>query len=112
MKKIEAVVRSEKVAAVRKALEKVSLSGLTIVQVDGHGNQRGTVQKIQGEEFKVGILPKTKLELIARDGDVPGIITAISEAARTGAIGDGKIFVYPVEEAVRIRTGETGEKAL
>lgn len=112
MKKIEAVIRSEKVAAVRKALEKVSFSGLTIVQVDGHGNQRGTVQKIQGEEFKVGILPKTKLELIARDSDVPGIIAAVSEAARTGAIGDGKIFVYPVEEAVRIRTGETGEKAL
>lgn len=112
MKKIEAIIRSEKVAAVRKALETVALSGLTIIQVDGHGNQKGTVQRIGGEEFKVGILPKTKLELIARDSDVPGIIEAVAGAARTGAIGDGKIFVYPVEEAVRIRTGEKGEKAL
>ncbi|HOW42078.1 MAG TPA: P-II family nitrogen regulator [Candidatus Omnitrophota bacterium] len=112
MKKIEAVIRSEKVGAVRKALEQVAIAGLTLIQVDGHGNQRGTVQRLRGEEFKVGILPKTKLELIAADKHVPAIIRAICTAARTGQIGDGKIFVYPVEEAVRIRTGECGEKAL
>ena len=112
MKKIEAIIRPEKVAAVRKALEHVPCSGLTIIQVDGHGNQRGTVQKLNGEEFKVGILPKTKLELIAADMQVGAITAAIADAARTGTIGDGKIFVYPVEEAIRIRTGVKGEAAL
>ena len=112
MKKIEAVIRSEKVGPVRKALEEIPVAGLTLVQVNGHGHQRGTVQKLRGEEFKVGILPKTKLELIAPDEAVPAIVRVICAAARTGRIGDGKIFVYPVEEAVRIRTGESGEQAL
>jgi len=112
MKRIEAIIRSEKVGAVRKALEGVRCSGVTITQVDGHGKQRGTVQKLQGEEFKVGILPKTKIEIIADDRDVKPIIAAILTAARTGQIGDGKIFVSNIEEIIRIRTGEKGKKAL
>ena len=112
MKKVEAIIRPEKVGAVRKSLEDIPVAGLTVIQVDGHGNQRGTIQKLRGQEFKVGILPKTKLEIIAADAAIPGIIRAVSAAARTGRIGDGKIFVYPVEEALRIRTGETGDGAL
>jgi nitrogen regulatory protein PII len=112
MKKIEACIRAEKVGAVRKALEKVDISGLTLYQVDGHGKQRGKVQKFNGEEFKVGILPKAKLEIISKDEEVKSIIEAIIAAARTGEFGDGKIIVTPVEELIRIRTGETGERAL
>jgi nitrogen regulatory protein P-II 1 len=112
MKKVIAIIRSERVGAVRRALEAVNCPGLTIIQVDGHGNQRGTVQKIRGMEFKVGILPKTKLELVVKDEDVKKTTAAIMEAARTGQIGDGKIFISPIEEVIRIRTGETGEVAL
>lgn len=112
MKKVSAVIRSEVVGAVRRALEKIDCPGLTIIQVDGHGNQRGTIQKIMGEEYKVGLLPKTKVELVVRDADVPVVAEAIVNAARTGQIGDGKIFISPVEEVIRIRTGEKGEGAL
>ncbi|MFA5099697.1 MAG: P-II family nitrogen regulator [Candidatus Omnitrophota bacterium] len=112
MKKIAAIIRPERVGAVRKALENIDCPGLTIIQVDGHGNQRGTVQKIMGEEYKVGLLPKTKIELVVKDGDVQKAVAAISSSARTGQIGDGKIFVSSIEEVIRIRTGETGEGAL
>jgi nitrogen regulatory protein P-II 1 len=112
MKKIEACIRAEKVGPVRKALEKVSISGLTLYQVDGHGKQRGKIQKYNGEEFKVGILPKAKLEIIARDEEVKAIVEAIIAAAKTGEFGDGKIIIAPVEEVIRIRTNEIGEKAL
>jgi nitrogen regulatory protein P-II 1 len=112
MKKIEAFIRPEKVCAVRKAVETAGITGLNITQVDGHGTQRGTVQKINGCEYKVGILPKTKLEIVVRDADVTKIVEAIVGAARTGEVGDGKIFVSAVEEAIRIRTGETGEAGL
>lgn len=112
MKKIEAVIRPEKVGAVRKALEKFPVNGMTIIQVDGHGNQKGTVQKIGGEEFRVGILAKTKIEIICRDEEAKKIGLVIAEAAKTGAIGDGKIFISPIDEVIRIRTGETGETAL
>jgi nitrogen regulatory protein P-II 1 len=112
MKKITAIIRPERVGGVRRALEAVNCPGLTIIQVDGHGNQRGAVQKIRGMEFKVGILPKTKLELVVKDEDVKKTTGAIIEAARTGQIGDGKIIVTPVEEVIRIRTNESGEKAL
>ena len=112
MKKIAAIIRPECVGAVRKALENADCPGLTIIQVDGHGNQRGTVQKIMGEEFRVGLLPKTKIELVVKDSDVPKVVAVIRDAARTGQIGDGKIFVSPIEEVIRIRTGESGEGAL
>jgi nitrogen regulatory protein P-II 1 len=112
MKKIEAFIRPEKVGAVRRALEKVDINGLNITQVDGHGKQKGTVQKFGGSEYKVGILPKTKLEIVVRGNDVTAVVDAIIEAAKTGEIGDGKIFISPVEEAIRIRTQEKGENAL
>jgi nitrogen regulatory protein P-II 1 len=112
MKKVAAIIRPERVGAVRRALEKIACPGLTIIQVDGHGNQHGTVQKIQGEEYKVGLLPKTKLEMVVKDSDVKNVIEAIRASAATGQIGDGKIFISAIEEVVRIRTGETGENAL
>jgi nitrogen regulatory protein P-II 1 len=112
MKKIAAIIRPERVGVVRRALENIDCPGLTIIQVDGHGNQRGTVQKILGEEYKVGLLPKTKLELVVKDGDVQKAVAVIMDSARTGKIGDGKIFISPIEEVIRIRTGETGEGAL
>jgi len=112
MKKIEACIRAEKVGPVRKALEKVNISGLTLYQVDGHGKQRGKVQKFNGEEFKVGILPKAKIEIICLDEEVKTIVGVIMESCRTGEFGDGKIIVTPVDEVIRIRTGEIGEKAL
>ncbi len=112
MEKIEAYIRPEKVGAVCKALGEAGINGLNITQVDGHGKQRGTVQKIGSEEYKVGILPKTKLEIVVRDQDVNKFIDVIIAAARTGEIGDGKIFVSSIEEAIRIRTGEKGEQVL
>lgn len=112
MKKIEAYIRPEKVGTVRKALERVGINGLNITQVDGHGKQRGTIQRIGGEEYKVGILPKTKLEIVVRDQEVNKFIDVIIAASRTGEIGDGKIFVSSIEEAIRIRTGEKGEQVL
>jgi nitrogen regulatory protein P-II 1 len=112
MKKIEAVVRSEKVADVRKALEKTNFSGLMLTQVDGHGKQKGTMQEWRGDIYRVGILPKTKIEIVADDADVVAIVNAIIDSARTGEIGDGKIFVSPVEEVYRIRTGEKGVSAV
>jgi len=112
MKKIEAFIRSEKVKAVRRALEAAGCPGLTLIQVDGHGNQRGTVQKIMGEEYRVGIMPKTKIEVVVHDRDARNIVDAIAAAARTGMVGDGKIFVSGIEEAVRIRTGESGDTGL
>lgn len=112
MKKIEAVIRSEKVGDVRKALEKTCFSGLMLTQIDGHGKQKGTMQEWRGDVYRVGILPKTKVEIIAEDKDVDTIVGAIMEAARTGEIGDGKIFVSAVEEVYRIRTAEKGSSAL
>jgi len=112
MKKIEAYIRPEKVGTVRKELEKSGINGLNITQVDGHGKQRGIIQKIGGEEYKVGILPKTKLEIVVRDQDIDKFVEVIIAASKTGEIGDGKIFISSIEEAIRIRTGEKGEQVL
>ena len=112
MKKIEAIVRSEKVSDIRNALEKINYTGLTLTQVDGHGNQKGTIQKWKGVEHKITIIPKTKLEVVVDDGDVKKIVETIADAARTGELGDGKIFVYAVEAVMRIRTGQYGPCAL
>lgn len=108
MKKVEAIVRSERVADIRSALEKINYSGLTLTQVDGHGNQKGTVQKWKGVEHKITTIPKTKIEIVVDDGEVKNIVEAITCAARTGEVGDGKIFVYTIDEVIRIRTGEKG----
>ncbi|MBU2101855.1 MAG: P-II family nitrogen regulator [Candidatus Omnitrophota bacterium] len=108
MKKIEAIIRSEKVGQIRQALEKTNCTGLTLIQVGGQGCQKGMVQKWKNYEYKVGILPKTKIEIVVDDDSVKTIVAVICEAAKTGECGDGKIFIYPVEEAIRVRTGETG----
>ncbi len=112
MKKIEAVIRSEKVGAVREALGKVGYSGLMITQIEGHGKQKGKVQEWRGQKMKVELLPKTKIDLVVRDSDLDLITKAIIEVARTGEIGDGKIFISDVADVIRIRTGEKGNDAL
>ncbi len=112
MKKIEAILRPEKLDEVRRALEKVGFPGLNIAEVEGHGKQKGVVQQWRGEQYRVELLPKVKLEIVANDRDVSRIVKAIQDVAKTGAVGDGKIFVSPVEEVIRIRTSETGDAAL
>ena len=112
MKKIEAVIRPEKLDEVRKAIEAVGYPGITITEAEGHGKQKGITQQWRGETYRVDFLPKVKLEIVASDADAERIIQAISKAAKTGSVGDGKIFVSEVREAVRIRTGERGEGAL
>ena len=112
MKKIEAIIRPEKVDEVRRALEKVGFPGLNISEVEGHGKQKGVVQQWRGEQYRVELLPKVRLEVVVNDRDVKKIVQAIQDVAKTGGVGDGKIFVSPVEEVIRIRTGETGEAAL
>ena len=112
MKKIEAIIRLESVDAVRNALSDVGVTGLMISEIEGHGTQKGVVQQWRGEKYKVDLLPKAKIEIIVKDQDVERISKAIIDSARTGEIGDGKIFIYPVDNAIRIRTGEKGENAI
>lgn len=112
MKKIEAIVRPEKLEAVRQALAKVGYAGLMITEIEGHGKQKGIVQQWRGEKYKVELLPKLKVEIVVKDADVERITKAIAESAKTGEIGDGKIFISPIETAIRIRTGEKGDDAI
>jgi len=112
MKKIEAIVRPEKVDDVRKALEKAGYPGITMSEVQGHGKQKGVTRQWRGESYTVAFLPKVKLEIVVSDKDADRIISAIASAAKTGGVGDGKIFISEVKEVVRIRTGEKGEDAL
>lgn len=112
MKKIEAIVRPGKVAVVCTALEKIDYPGLTITEVEGHGKQKGLKQQVRGKTYKIGFMTKARIEIVVKDNDTGKVIGAIQEAAFTGEAGDGKIFVYPIENAVRIRTNEYGEAAL
>ncbi len=112
MKKIEAIIRPMKVGAVCEALEKVGHPGVSVSEIEGHGNQKGVEQQVRGQMYKIPLLTKAKLEVIANDKDVNTIIKAIRDAAYTGEIGDGKIFISPVENAVRIRTDEEGDAAV
>ncbi len=113
MKKIEAIIRPEKVTDVKDALDDLGLHGMNFTQVTGRGSQRGIVHQGRGgETVTVDLLPKVKLEVVVPDLAVERAIDAIIAAARTGNIGDGKIFVYPVETAVRVRTGERGDVAV
>lgn len=112
MKKIEAILRPEKVDEVRQALEASGYPGITITQVEGHGKQKGSVQQWRGEFYKVDLLPKAKIEIVALDKDLEVILRAIQKIANTGNVGDGKIFIYDVQDAMRIRTSERGDKAL
>lgn len=112
MKKIEAIVRPERLEVVRTALEKAGCAGLMITEIEGHGKQKGVVQQWRGEKYKVDLLPKIKIEVVVLDKDVERIVKTIIDNTRTGEIGDGKIFISNVEDAIRIRTGEKGEAAL
>ena len=112
MKKIEAIIRPERLDEVKRALEASGYPGITITQIEGHGKQKGVTQQWRGEVYKVDLLPKTKVEIVASDKDQEKIVSAIQKAAGSSTVGDGKIFVMNVDEAIRIRTGERGEKAL
>lgn len=112
MKKIEAIIRPEKLDDVRRALEASGYPGITITQIEGHGRQKGVTQQWRGEVYRVDLLPKTKVEIVASDKDQEKILSAIQKASNTGSVGDGKIFVSDVSEVVRIRTNDRGEKAL
>jgi nitrogen regulatory protein P-II 1 len=112
MKKIEAIIRPESLEAVRNALNVAGVTGLMISEIEGHGKQKGVVQQWRGEKYKVELLPKAKIEIILKDQDVGRICKAIIDNAKTGEMGDGKIFIYPLEDVIRIRTGEKGESAV
>jgi nitrogen regulatory protein P-II 1 len=112
VKKIEAIIREEKLEAVKQALEEKSYFGMTVSEVSGRGKQRGLPLQWRAGEFRVDLLPKLKIELVVLDEDVPAAIEAIVRTARTGKTGDGKIFVLPVESVVRVRTGDRDENAI
>ena len=112
MKKIEAIIREEKLEAVKKALEEKSYFGMTVSEVSGRGKQKGIALQWRVGEYRVDLLPKLKIELVVLDEDVAPVIDAIVMNARTGDIGDGKIFVLPVETVVRVRTGDRNEAAI
>ncbi|MFC4701855.1 P-II family nitrogen regulator [Glaciecola siphonariae] len=112
MKKIEAILKPFKLDDVRESLSGMGISGLTITEVKGFGRQKGHTELYRGAEYKVDFLPKIKVELVVSDDLVDRVVEAITESARTGKIGDGKIFVFDVQQAVRIRTGEQNEDAL
>lgn len=112
MKKIECVIRPIKIDEVKEALSSIGVTGMTVSDVRGYGRQRGRTEKYRGNTYVVNLLPKVKLEFVVPDVLAEEAVEVVLEAAYTGEIGDGKIFVSPVEEAVRIRTGERGEAAL
>lgn len=112
MKKVEAVIKPFKLDEVKEALNEIGIQGITISEVKGFGRQKGHTELYRGAEYVVDFIPKIKLEIIVSDQILPQVVEAIEKSAKTGRIGDGKIFVTPVEAVVRIRTGETGEDAL
>lgn len=112
MKKIEAIIQPFKLEPVKEALHSLSVQGMTVSEVKGFGRQKGIREVYRGMEYQVDFLPKVKIEVVAPEDKVKTIVETIITNARTGRIGDGKIFVYPVEEVIRIRTGETGESAV
>lgn len=112
MKKVEAVVQPFKMEEVKEALKAIGVDGMTITEVRGHGRQKGHKEIYRGQEYNVDLLPKVKIEMVVADDRLEEVIVAVTSAARTGKIGDGKIFIYDVMEAVRIRNGDRGETAL
>ena len=112
MKKIEAIIKPFKLDEVKEALHEVGVSGITVTEAKGFGRQKGHTELYRGAEYVVDFLPKVKLEVVVSDAQVERTVEAIAAAAQTGRIGDGKIFVTPVEQAIRIRTGETGDDAI
>jgi len=112
MKKIEAIIKPFKLDEVKEALQEVGLQGITVTEAKGFGRQKGHTELYRGAEYVVDFLPKIRIDVVVAADQVEGVIEAVIRAARTGKIGDGKIFVTPVEQAVRIRTGEAGVEAL
>jgi nitrogen regulatory protein P-II 1 len=112
MKKIEAIIKPFKLDEVKEALQDVGVQGITVTEAKGFGRQKGHTELYRGAEYVVDFLPKVKIEIVVDEGRVEASVDAIQKAARTGRIGDGKIFVLNVEEAIRIRTGETGADAI
>lgn len=112
MKKIEAIIRPHKLDDVREALTEAGVRGMTVSEVKGYGRQKGHTEVYRGAEYKVDFLPKIKVEVVVKDSVVDATLSAIIKIARTGQVGDGKIFISPVEDVVRIRTEESGEDAL
>jgi|SRR6516165_7092437 len=112
MKKIEAIIKPFKLEEVKAALDEIGIEGMTVSEVKGFGRQKGHTEIHRGSEYAVEFLPKIKIELVLADGQKDAAVGAILKAAKTGKIGDGKVFVFPVEEAVRIRTCEEGDSAL
>jgi len=112
MKKVEAVIKPFKLDDVREALSEIGITGMTAIEVKGFGRQKGHTELYRGAEYVVDFLPKVKLDIVVRDEDVDRVVETITSAARTGKIGDGKIFVTTVERVVRIRTGETDNDAV
>ena len=112
MKKIEAIINPFKLDDVREALTDIGITGMTVTEVKGFGRQKGHTEVYRGAEYAVDFLPKIKMELVLRDDQVDQAVDVIIETARSGKIGDGKIFIFPVEEAIRIRTGERSDSAV
>jgi nitrogen regulatory protein P-II 1 len=112
MKKIEAIIKPFKLDEVKEALHELGLQGITVLEAKGFGRQKGHTELYRGAEYVVDFLPKVKIELVVDDGMVERAIEAITQAAKTGRIGDGKIFVTTVEDAIRVRTGERGAEAI
>ncbi len=112
MRKIEAIIQPHKLEDVKEALKNIGVDGMTITEVRGHGRQKGHTEVYRGMEYKVDLLPKVKLEMVVTDKRADEVIRTLATAARTGKIGDGKIFVYEVADAVRIRNDDRGEAAL
>ena len=112
MKKVEAIIRPEMLPAVRQALDEAGVTGLTVTQVLGHGAQKGITQQWKGNTYKVDLLPKVEIKMVIADHLLDCVLDKIAASARTGAVGDGKVFVSTVDEVMRVRTGERGEAAV
>ena len=112
MKSIVAIIRPEKYADVKKALSEIGCNAMNVSEVKGRGSQRGIRESYRGSSFCIDLIPKTRIEIVVKEEDVDSIIEAIKKGAYTGNIGDGKIFVYPIDNVIRIRTGEEGDNAV
>lgn len=112
MKKVECIIRPEKLEEVKEALNSIGIKGMTVTQVFGCGLQKGRTEYYRGVEVSINLLPKVKIEMVVPDSEIGRVVDLIVNSARSGNIGDGKIFIYNVEDAIRIRTGERGEKAI
>jgi len=112
MKKIEAIIRPFRIDDVREALAEIGVKGMTLTEVKGYGRQKGHTELYRGSEYQIDFLPKIKLEVVVADANAERVVETIIKAAKTGQVGDGKIFISHVDDAVRVRTGESGEAAL